>query len=101
MNQICGKKGNRNRPGALGQRSFRLSGEKWIDSRPSDSLKVIKIRAFSEAWFKLIEAIPELKEVFALGDKVLVAGRETAIETSPDGKETLSDSELRTIQSRW
>ena len=85
----------------VGQRSFRLSGEKWIDSRPLDSLKVIKIRAFSEAWFKLIETIPELKEVFALGDKVLVAGRETAIETSPDGKETLSESELRIIQSRW
>lgn len=85
----------------VGQRSFRLTGEKWIDSRPLDSLKVIKVRAFSEAWFKLIEAIPELKEVFALGDKVLVVGRETAIETSLDGKETLSDSELRTIQSRW
>ncbi|MEO8578508.1 MAG: hypothetical protein ABI556_17480, partial [Gemmatimonadales bacterium] len=85
----------------VGQRSFRLSGEKWIDSRPLDSLKVIKVRPFSEAWFKLIEAIPELKEVFALGDKVLVAGRETAIETNPDGKEALSDSELRTIQARW
>ena len=86
----------------VGQRSFRLSGEKWIDSRPSsDSTKVVKIRAFSEAWFKLIEAIPELKEIFALGDKVIVAGRETTIETSADGRETLSESELRTIQSRW
>jgi hypothetical protein len=62
---------------------------------------VVKIRAFSDAWFKLIEAIPELKEVFALGDKVIVVGRDTGIETSRDGKETLSESELRTIQSRW
>ena len=85
----------------VGQRSFQLSSGKWIDSRRADSTKVVKIRAFSEAWFKLVEAIPELKEVFALGDRVLVVGRETAIETAPDGKETLSESELRTIQSRW
>ena len=48
----------------------------------------------SEAWFKLMEAIPELKEVFALGDKVLVAGRSVAIETRDSGAEELSDQEL-------
>ena len=61
----------------------------------------MKVRAFSEAWFKLIDAIPELKEAFALGDKVIVAGRRWVIETSADGKESLSDSELKAIQSNW
>jgi Ca-activated chloride channel family protein len=85
----------------IGTRSFVLNGEKWVDQRRVDSARTVKIRAFSDAWFKLIEAIPELKEIFALGDKVIVAGRETMIETSPDGAETLSDSELRSIQSHW
>jgi hypothetical protein len=85
----------------VGSRTFMLQGEKWVDSRRADSLQVVKVRAFSEAWFKLIETIPELKEAFALGDKVIVAGRRWVIETSADGKESLSDSELKAIQSNW
>lgn len=85
----------------VGQRSFSLEGEKWIDSRRRDAGNPIKVRAFSEAWFKLVEVIPELKEVFALGDKVLVRGRAVAIETGPDGRESLSDSELGAIQADW
>ncbi len=85
----------------VGLRTFMLQGEKWVDSRRADSLKVVRIRPFSEGWFKLVEAIPELKEVFALGDKVIVAGRALVIETSPDGKESLGDSELKAIQSNW
>ncbi|HEX2722015.1 MAG TPA: VWA domain-containing protein, partial [Gemmatimonadaceae bacterium] len=85
----------------VGHRSFTLSGGKWIDSRHATSVKVVKIRPFSEAWFSLIEAIPELRDVFALGDRVLVVGRGAAIETGTDGRETLSETDLRAIQSRW
>lgn len=85
----------------VGQRSFLLNGEKWIDSRRGDAGNLIKVRAFSDAWFKLVEVIPELREVFALGDRVFVRGRAVAIETGLDGRESLSDSELRTIQADW
>lgn len=85
----------------VGHRSFTLNGERWVDSRRGNSVNVVKVRAFSEAWFKLIDALPELKEVFALGDRVLVAGRDVTIESGPDGKEVLSESELRIIRSRW
>ena len=85
----------------VGQRSFTLNGERWVDSRRGDSANVVKVRAFSEAWFKLIDALPELKEVFALGERVLVTGRDVTIESGPDGKEVLSEPELRIIKSRW
>ena len=64
-------------------------------------MNVVKLRVFSEAWFKLIDALPELKEVFALGERVLVTGRDVTIESGLDGKEVLSEPELRMIQSRW
>lgn len=85
----------------VGTRSFVQRGDMWIDSRKPDSLRVVKIRAYSEAYFKLMELLPDLREVFALGDKVIVSGRDIVIDVSTDGAETLSDSELRSVQSRW
>jgi hypothetical protein len=85
----------------IGARVFALRGDVWTDLRRTDSTRIVKVKSFSEAYFKLIEAIPELKEVFALGDKVVVTGKEAAIEIGPSGAETLSDSELKRIQSGW
>ena len=48
-----------------------------------------------------MDAIPELKEVFALGDKIVVTGKDVAIEIGSTGAESLSDSELKRIQSGW
>lgn len=85
----------------IGAKLFALRGETWTDLRKTDSMKPIKVKSFSEAYFKIIDLIPELREVFALGNKVVVAGRDVAIEVGPAGAETLSDSELKRIQSGW
>lgn len=85
----------------IGAKLFALRGETWTDLRKTDSMKPIKVKSFSEAYFKIIDLIPELREVFALGNKVVVAGRDVAIEVGPTGAETLSDSELKRIQSGW
>jgi Ca-activated chloride channel family protein len=85
----------------VGGRVFALRGEVWTDLRRADSTRTVKVKAYSEAYFKLIDAIPELREVFTLGDKVVVTGKDVAIEIGPSGAESLSDSELRRIQSGW
>jgi Ca-activated chloride channel family protein len=85
----------------IGARVFVLRGETWTDARKTDSTKTVKVKPFSEAYFKIIDSIPELREVFSLGDKVIVTGRDIAIEIGADGAETLSDSELKRIQSGW
>lgn len=85
----------------VGARTFVLRRDVWIDSRKTDSMPVTKVRAFSAAYFRLIEAIPELREAFVLGDKVIVAGKSVAIETGDDGVTTLDDAKLRQIQQRW
>jgi hypothetical protein len=48
-----------------------------------------------------MDAIPDLREVFSLGDNVLVAGRQSAIEIGDSGIETLSDSDLRRLAAAW
>ena len=85
----------------VGSRTFIRRGDSWVDARRTESMPVTKVRAFSEAYFKLIELIPELSEAFALGDKVLVAGKSIAIQIGDDGVTALDAMKLRQIQERW
>lgn len=73
----------------------------WTDTGLKDSMQRVKVRAYSAAWFRLVDLLPELREAFALGDRVIVAGRSIAVEISPTGVESLSESELRSLQSKW
>ncbi|HJU87923.1 MAG TPA: VWA domain-containing protein [Gemmatimonadaceae bacterium] len=82
----------------VGDRVFVLTDGVWTDSRVDDTMKTIRIKAFSAAYFKVLELVPELREVFALGDRVRVAGRDLVIETMDAGTERLSDAELQSVQ---
>lgn len=85
----------------IGSRLFKLSGDTWIDTSRSDSTKTVAIKPFSEAYFKLIDAIPELREVFSLGDKLVVAGKAFTIKLAETGSATISEDQLRDIQRSW
>ncbi len=85
----------------VGTRVFVLRDGAWIDAARADSSRVVKIKPFSEGYFKLIDAIPELRDVFALGDRVIVATRGMSIEVTDAGSATISDADMRAIQSSW
>ena len=82
-----------------------LEDGRWTDSRTEarDAAKThrVKVRPFSPAYFALLQAIPELRDAFALGDRVLVYGRTVAIETAPDGVEQLGDAEVAAAARAW
>jgi Ca-activated chloride channel family protein len=86
-----------------GDRLFRLTNGTWTDTRISDDAKLrrVNVKAYSTAYFKLIDAIPSLREPFALGDRVRVGGRQVIIEVGETGVETLSDRELESIRMDW
>ena len=85
----------------VGTRVFAMRGERWTELRKTEPTTIVKVKAFSEAYFKIMEQIPELREVFALGDKVLVSGRDVSIEIGTSGLESVSDAELSRIKSGW
>ena len=64
----------------VGNRMFRLDADRWIDLGVKPDLPVYKVQAYSAAYFTLLEKLPELREVFALGDKLSVAGKAVVIE---------------------
>jgi Ca-activated chloride channel family protein len=84
----------------VGARVFQQDGDRWVDARMKPDLRVYKVKAYSAAYFSLIEKVPELREVFAIGDRVLVAGRNVAIEVVEEGAD-LAAQEVETIVRNW
>jgi Ca-activated chloride channel family protein len=85
----------------VGDRIFRLTNGRWTDLRYTSGMTVRAIRPYSAAYFDLVRELPDLAEVFALGDRVLAVGGSIAIETSESGKQTLSTSEMDAIRRAW
>jgi len=84
-----------------GNRLFVMRDSTWTDTGLKDSTTRLKVRPYSAAYFKILELLPELREPFALGERVIVAGRSIAIEITPKGAESLSDADLRSLQTKW
>jgi Ca-activated chloride channel family protein len=62
----------------------------WTDLMHADTLDIVEIAAFSDAYFKVLEQLPELRAYVTEFDQVLVAGEELSIKFSDDGSERLS-----------
>jgi Ca-activated chloride channel family protein len=85
----------------VGDHLFARRNGRWTDIAFKDGTKVVKIKAFSPAYFAVLDAIPELRAAFAVGDSVLVAGKHVAIEVGSAGAEQLGDAELRSLKEQW
>ena len=85
-----------------GSHTFVLRDGMWTDVKPAAAgAKTIRIKAFSKAYFDVISAVPELRELFAVGDRVTVQGRAITLVVSSDGKEELSAAEMKVVSGGW
>jgi Ca-activated chloride channel family protein len=82
----------------VGGRLFVRHGGTWTDLRHADSLPVVRIAPFSDAYFALLQACPELVSAAGLAP-VLVAGRRVSIEIVTGGRATLTPVEVTRILS--
>ncbi len=85
----------------VGDRTFVQKDGRWTDTRYRDSLKTVAVKPFSAAYFAVMERIPQLKAMFALGEKVTAAGRGVAIVLDAQGAEQLSASDLAAVARNW
>ena len=69
--------------------------------KANSSVKTVRIKAFSKAYFDLINALPELRSAFAVGEKVTVQGRSVAVVVSESGVEELSANEVKMVVGGW
>jgi hypothetical protein len=84
-----------------GNVTFVLRDSVWTDVRYKQTGTVLRVKPFSDAYFKLIELVPELSEPFSVGERVIVSGRSMAIELTPSGVDRLADRDLALIRDRW
>lgn len=87
---------------AVAGKTFYLQkNNQWQDNAyDAKKQKIIAIRAFSDAHFALIRAVPKLSEYSTVGSDVIVAlGKNAALitEEGKDAKEKLTASELREL----
>ena len=82
-------------------RTFVKVGATWTDVRYADArgkVATIKVKGYSEAWFALLRALPQAKDAFALGDHVIIAGRQLVVEVADDGVTTLSSADIERVK---
>lgn len=73
---------------------------RWIDEALNDSLPRVQVQVYSNSYFALLQRIPELRSMAALGGRVVAAGRETAIEFVESTPE-LTAAALDRVVQRW
>jgi len=91
------ERGSATRTQRVGGRMFTWRDSTWTDLAHRDSLRVVTVEPFSDAYFALLLALPELRGPAALGSSVLVAGRRVSLKIAARGKTTWTDGELATV----
>jgi len=71
----------------------------WTDIAHGDSLRVVSVAAFSDAYFALLRALPELMQAATLEPAVLVAGRRVSIKIGAGGQTEWTSGELTRLVS--
>lgn len=84
-----------------GNRTFSLQDSVWTETRSDSKMPVLKVKAFSPAYFALVQNVPELAPLFAVGERVRVYGRHVAIEVAPDGTSQLDAAALADAVRNW
>ena len=85
----------------LGNMTFLLKDGVWTDAKLRKGAQVLRVKPFSEAYFKVLEMVPELREAFAFSERLIVSGRTMTIELTAEGKETLSERDEAMLRDRW
>ena len=81
----------------VGGRLFILRDSTWTDLGHGDSLNVVTVAPYSDAYFALLHAMPDLTPATGLGPSVLVAGRHASIKIESGGKTHWQAGELERL----
>jgi hypothetical protein len=82
-------------------RTFTRMGNAWVDVRYRASMPTTKIAPFSNAYFDLLNRLPELRAVLALSADVTVVGRDRAIVVAAGGATNLTNAALSALVAAW
>ena len=80
----------------IGTKTFYLKDGVWSDSEYQEGQETVNIAYGSDAYFKLLDTIPELGKYFSLGEQVIVCWEEDIC--LKIGKEGISEADSQELQ---
>ncbi len=78
-------------------RMFRRVGGEYQDQRHRADQRVVAVEPYSDAYFAVMRALPELREPFMRWTQVLVAGERVSVRVVSGGARTLTAAELNAL----
>jgi Ca-activated chloride channel family protein len=83
---------------AAGRTCVQVNGV-WTDQALDGKAAVVKVKALSDAYFRMLEKHPELKELFQLGNRLVwMTPSGTVLVVEPqDGKDKMGDDEIEKL----
>jgi Ca-activated chloride channel family protein len=77
-------------------REFQLLAGIWIDRDFKEKTPAVVVKAMSDAYFRILERVPEAKDVFRLGNRLIwmTPGGKALVIDESDGKDKLDDKEI-------
>ena len=78
-------------------RTFYTFGGFWVDGEFTDKLEKVHVKYLSDAYFKVLERLPELKRTFAMGDRLIIVVNGTALIIDNEGTEQLDEAALNKL----
>jgi Ca-activated chloride channel family protein len=85
----------------LGTRTFHLHDNVWIQEGRQPSRERVRVKPYSALYFALLREIEDLREIFSLGERVVVYGRDVTIELHPEGSEAESTATVNQVMRDW
>jgi Ca-activated chloride channel family protein len=82
-------------------RGFTLRAGVWTDVSHATSKRVVVVRAFGDAYFALLRALPELEPYWKELASSLVAGADVSLRVGDDGEDRLTAAEVARIVTRF
>jgi hypothetical protein len=79
--------------------TFYFDGKVWYDRQYKREMPTHKIKSYSDAYFKLLEARPSLGKLLAVGEQVAIVFGDTCLMIGDEGAETLDAARLKEITS--
>jgi hypothetical protein len=78
----------------INKRNFYQIQGVWVDSEFTEKMPALNVQFGSDAYFKLLELKPELKDILALGDRLIVTVDGKAIFISENVEDPVSAEDL-------
>lgn len=73
----------------------------WTDATHRSTLDVVRVAPFSDAYFALVRALPELRPFLSAGDQVLVTGAAVSVSIEEGGEDALSPRRITEITRQF